>query len=275
MTRTKLMDREMPVYTKNEELFNMISHIVGGAVGVAGLVLCIIVSALHHNGFGLAGSIVFGVSMILLYTMSSVYHGLKPGLGKRVMQVFDHCTIYVLIAGTYTPLLLSAMRPIDPVASWVLMGIVWALAAVGIAFTAIDLNKYKVFSMVCYMAIGWCIVFKLPLLIQAIGWGGFLLILGGGLLYDGGRGALRQGQNQAVHALRVPRVCDSGQRLSHSGDSAVRAVRKMINPKLLLSNGKTAAFLYLIARRMRGTGAGLARKLGQSRKRSSFFAQGV
>ena len=172
MTRTKLMDREMPVYTKNEELFNMISHIVGGAVGVAGLVLCIIVSALHHNGFGLAGSIVFGVSMILLYTMSSVYHGLKPGLGKRVMQVFDHCTIYVLIAGTYTPLLLSAMRPIDPVASWVLMGIVWALAAVGIAFTAIDLNKYKVFSMVCYMAIGWCI--------------GFLLILGGGLLYTVG-----------------------------------------------------------------------------------------
>ena len=162
MTRTKLMDREMPVYTKNEELFNMISHIVGGAVGVAGLVLCIIVSALHHNGFGLAGSIVFGVSMILLYTMSSVYHGLKPGLGKRVMQVFDHCTIYVLIA------------------------IVWALAAVGIAFTAIDLNKYKVFSMVCYMAIGWCIVFKLPLLIQAIGWGGFLLILGGGLLYTVG-----------------------------------------------------------------------------------------
>ena len=100
MTRTKLMDREMPVYTKNEELFNMISHIVGGAVGVAGLVLCIIVSALHHNGFGLAGSIVFGVSMILLYTMSSVYHGLKPGRGKRGMQVFDLCTIYVLIAGT-------------------------------------------------------------------------------------------------------------------------------------------------------------------------------
>lgn len=166
MTRTKLKDREMPVYTKKEEMFNMISHIVGGVVGIAGMVLCIIFSALHHNGYGLAGSIVFGVSMILLYTMSSVYHGLKPGMGKRVMQVFDHCTIYVLIAGTYTPLLLSAMRPIDPVASWVLLGIVWGLAAVGIAVTAIDLNKYKVFSMVCYMAIGWCIVFKLRLLIR-------------------------------------------------------------------------------------------------------------
>ena len=207
MTRTKLMDREMPVYTKNEELFNMISHIVGGAVGVAGLVLCIIVSALHHNGFGLAGSIVFGVSMILLYTMSSVYHGLKPGLGKRVMQVFDHCTIYVLIAGTYTPLLLSAMRPIDPVASWVLMGIVWALAAVGIAFTADSGARAAVY---------------------------------------GGRGALRQGQDQAVHALRVPRVCDSGQRLSHSGDSVVRAVRTpFVTPTFLKEsgfNGKQAAY---------------------------------
>lgn len=132
MTRTKLKDREMPVYTKKEEMFNMISHIVGGVAGIAGMVLCIIFSALHHNGYGLAGSIVFGVSMILLYTMSSVYHGLKPGMGKRVMQVFDHCTIYVLIAGTYTPLLLSAMRPIDPVASWVLLGIVWGLAAVAL-----------------------------------------------------------------------------------------------------------------------------------------------
>ena len=183
MTRTKLKDRQLPNYSKNEELFNMVSHIVGGAVGIAGMVLCIIRSVLNHNGFGLAGSIVFGVSMILLYTVSSVYHGLHASMGKRVMQVVDHCTIYVLISGTYTPLLLSAMRPIDPVASWVLFGIVWALAAVGIAFTAIDLNKYKVFSMVCYMAIGWCIIFKLPLLISAIGWGGFALILGGGILY--------------------------------------------------------------------------------------------
>ena len=212
MTRTKLMDREMPVYTKNEELFNMISHIVGGAVGVAGLVLCIIVSVLHHNGFGLAGSIVFGVSMILLYTMSSVYHGLKPGLGKRVMQVFDHCTIYVLIAGTYTPLLLSAMRPIDPVASWVLMGIVWALAAVGIAFTAIDLNKYKVFSMVCYMAIGWCIVFKLPLLIQAIGWGG--------------RSSSKRLRKQTRTARRISRKCPT----TRSTAACARRQRSLISP---------------------------------------------
>ena len=145
--RTKLRDRQMPVYTKGEERFNMISHIVGGAIGVAALVLCVVVSAVHRNGYGVAGSIVYGLSMIVLYTMSSVYHGLHDGMAKRVMQVLDHCTIYLLIAGTYTPILLSAMRPIDPRTSWVLFGTVWTLAALGITLTAIDLKKYAVFSM--------------------------------------------------------------------------------------------------------------------------------
>ena len=184
--RTKLRDRAMPVYTRGEELFNMVSHIVGGAIGVAALVLCIVVSAVHHNGYGLAGSIVYGLSMIVLYTMSSVYHGLGDGMAKRVMQVLDHCTIYLLIAGTYTPILLSAMRPLDPVASWVLLGVVWGLAAVAITLTAIDLKRFAVFSRACYIGMGWCIVVKLPLLIRAVGWGGFWLILLGGVCYTVG-----------------------------------------------------------------------------------------
>ena len=165
---------------------NMVSHIVGGAIGVAALVLCIVFSAVHRNGYALAGSIVYGVSMITLYTMSSIYHGLKDGTAKRVMQVLDHCTIYLLIAGTYTPILLSAMRPIDPVASWVLLGVVWGLAAIAITLTAIDLKKYAVFSMICYIGMGWCIIFKVPLLLAAVGWGGFLMILAGGLCYTAG-----------------------------------------------------------------------------------------
>ena len=184
--RTRLKDRPLPAYTKGEELFNMISHIVGGAIGIAALVLCIVFSAIHKNGWGLAGSIVYGVSMIVLYTMSSVYHGLREGTAKRVMQVLDHCTIYLLIAGTYTPILLSAMRPIDPVSSWILLGVVWGLSAVAITLTAIDLKKYSVFSMICYIGMGWCIVFKIPLLIQAVGWGGFWLILLGGVCYTVG-----------------------------------------------------------------------------------------
>lgn len=184
--RTKLRERALPDYTKGEEIFNMVSHIVGGAIGVAALVLCVIRSALHHNGYGLAGSIVFGVSMIVLYTMSSVYHGLHDGMGKRVMQVLDHCTIYLLIVGTYTPILLSAMRPIDPVASWVLFVVMWGLAALAITLTAIDLHQFRVFSMICYLGMGWAAIFKLPLMIQALGWPGFILILLGGISYTVG-----------------------------------------------------------------------------------------
>lgn len=184
--RTKLRERALPDYTKGEEIFNMVSHIVGGAIGVAALVLCVIRSALHHNGYGLAGSIVFGVSMIVLYTMSSVYHGLHDGMGKRVMQVLDHCTIYLLIAGTYTPILLSAMRPIDPTASWVLFVVMWGLAALAITLTAIDLHQFRVFSMICYLGMGWAAIFKLPLMIEALGWPGFILILLGGISYTVG-----------------------------------------------------------------------------------------
>ena len=181
--RTKLMDRKLPDYTKGEEIFNMVSHIVGDALGVAALVLCIIFSAIRKNGYGLAGSIVFGVSMILLYTMSSVYHGLREGKAKRVLQVLDHCTIYVLIAGTYTPVLLSAMRPIDPVSSWVLLGVMWGLSAIAITLTAIDLRKYRICSMICYIGMGWAAVFKIGLLIEAGGMAGFVLILAGGISY--------------------------------------------------------------------------------------------
>ena len=184
--RTKLRDRALPDYTRGEENFNMISHIAGGAVGVAALVLCVVVAALHRNAWGVVGGAVFGASMILLYTMSSVYHGLRRGMGKRVLQVIDHCTIYFLIAGTYTPLLLSAMRPIDPAASWVLFGVVWSLTVLATVLTAIDLKRYQVFSMICYIGIGWAIIFKAPLLIQAIGWPGFWLILAGGVSYTVG-----------------------------------------------------------------------------------------
>ncbi len=186
MKRTKLRDRDLPDYTKGEEVFNMTSHIVGGAIGVAALVLCVVRAALHRNVWGVVGGAVFGVSMIALYTMSSVYHGLRPGTGKRVLQVIDHCTIYFLIAGTYTPLLLSAMRPIDPVSSWVLFGVVWALTILATVLPAIDLRRYRVFSMICYIAIGWAIIFKAPLLMEAIGRPGFWLILAGGVSYTVG-----------------------------------------------------------------------------------------
>ena len=99
MKRTKLDDRILPQYTRGEEIFNMVTHIVGSAFGIAVLVLCIVFAAIHRNGYGIASGIIYGVSMILLYTMSSIYHGLSPNTkGKKVFQIMDHCSIFVLIA---------------------------------------------------------------------------------------------------------------------------------------------------------------------------------
>lgn len=180
MGRTRLADRTLPDYTKGEEIFNMVSHIVGGALGIAALVLCIIVSAVHGSAAGVLSSIVYGVSLIALYTMSSVYHGLHPGTGKKVMQVLDHCTIYFLIAGTYTPVLTVALRPAYPIIAWGLFGLVWGCAVIACALTAIDLKKYSVFSMVCYLVMGWCIIFFIKQTFEVIGLvGGIMLFLGG------------------------------------------------------------------------------------------------
>ena len=118
MPRTKLNDRVLPTYTKGEEIFNMVTHIVGGALGLIGMIACLVISIIHRNPYAIIGSLIYGVSMIFLYTMSSIYHGLSPKLkAKKVMQVLDHCTIYVLIFGTYTPILLNPIRQVDPVAS--------------------------------------------------------------------------------------------------------------------------------------------------------------
>lgn len=186
MKRTKLADRVLPSYTKGEEIFNMVSHIVGGALGLAFLVLCVVFSAIKRDPYALAGSIVYGVSVVLLYTMSSIYHGLLPGMPKKVLQILDHCTIFILIAGTYTPISLAAIRRVNPVVGWVLFGVVWAVSALGITFNAIDLKKYKRFSMICYIALGWCVILTLRPLIEAITWYGFIYLAAGGIAYTVG-----------------------------------------------------------------------------------------
>lgn len=183
MNRTRLSDRQLPDYTKGEEIFNMVSHIVGGAFGVIALIACIIVSAIHGSVWGIVSGIIYGASLILLYTMSSVYHGLRPNTGKKVMQVLDHCTIYALIAGTYTPVALCAIRPLFPLWGWLIFGFVWGVSAVAAVFTAIDLKKYAKFSMVCYICLGWCVVLALKPTIQSVPVAGLWWLLAGGIAY--------------------------------------------------------------------------------------------
>lgn len=183
MSRTKLSHRVLPNYTKGEEIFNMVTHIVGGGFGVAALVLCVIFSVLHRDSWAIVGSSIYGFSMIILYTMSSIYHGLRPGTAKKVLQVLDHCTIYLLIAGTYTPILLAGIRPLYPVLAWVIFGIMWGVSALAITLTAIDLNSFKVFSMICYIALGWLIIFAFKPTVEAITVPGMVLVFAGGVAY--------------------------------------------------------------------------------------------
>ena len=186
MKRTPIDERKLPSYTRGEEIMNMVTHIVGGAVGIAVLVFGVILSATHHNVWGIVGASIYGATMIWLYTMSSVYHGLLPGRAKKIMQVLDHCTIYALIAGTYTPILFVAIRPIYPVLAWVCFGLEWGLLALTTTLTAIDLRKYRVFSMICYIFMGWLIIFVAPQAIEAIGLNGFWWLLAGGVAYTVG-----------------------------------------------------------------------------------------
>ena len=181
--RTKLSDRMLPDYTAAEEITNMVTHIVGGALGILALILCLYKAIRWGDGWDLMGALIYGISMIGLYTMSSIYHGLRPGLAKKVLQVLDHCSIYFLIAGTYSIIALSALRPLSPTLGWGLFLFQWVMTAIAVTLTAIDLEYFSVFSMVCYIGMGWCI---LPFMAQthtALTPKGFYLLLSGGIAY--------------------------------------------------------------------------------------------
>ena len=181
--RTRLSDRTLPDYTRGEEIFNMVSHIVGGSLAVAALVLCVIFSAIKRDAWAVVSSAIYGGTMVALYTMSSIYHGLTAEKAKKVFQIIDHCTIYFLIAGTYTAITLAGIRNTHPVIAFVIFGIVWACCLGAATFTAIDLEKYKKMAMICYLGMGWCIIFFIKPTIELLGLGGMVYLISGGLAY--------------------------------------------------------------------------------------------
>jgi len=170
-------------YTKGEELFNMITHIVGGGIGVIALLVCVTIAAFAQNIWGVVTGLAYGFSVILLFTMSSVYHGLRVGRAKKVFRKLDHCTIFILIAGTYTPVLLTTFREYYPVTAWTMFGILWTLAIIGIILNSIDVKRFMIFSLICYVGMGWLAVFRINQLIDVLGVPFFILILLGGIVY--------------------------------------------------------------------------------------------
>lgn len=175
---------ELPDYTKGEEIFSAVSHIVGGDFGVIALLLCTIFSVLKGmDGLSIFCLVLYGVSIIVLYTMSALYHFLRRNRAKKVFRVFDHCTIYLLIAGTYTPICGIVLR--DSIWGIIILAIVWGGAIIGITFNAINMQwkAVKIISMILYVVMGWIIIAAIHPLLEAWNLPGFLWTLSGGIAY--------------------------------------------------------------------------------------------
>ena len=183
MKRTKLCDRALPVYSVGEEITNTATHLIGGVLGVLALVLCVRKAALSRGAAEIAGAAIYGSCLVILYSVSSLYHGLRPGMAKKVLQVLDHCAIYFLIAGSYSVVCLGAIRRADPRLGWGILALEWGLCILATVLTAIDLKRYKVFSMVCYIGMGWAIIPLAARLFEIMTPAGFWLLLAGGISY--------------------------------------------------------------------------------------------
>lgn len=181
--RIKLANRILPNYTRGEEIMNMVTHIVGAGIGLVILVLCLLHPGVYPRPWRVVSCALYGVSMVTVYTISSIYHGLKTNTSKKVMQILDHCAIYLLIAGTYTPIVLCSFWETELWLGITVLSLQWGLSALAITLNAIDLCKYKLFSMILYVALGWCIIFFLPQFLAAVEVAGFLYLLAGGISY--------------------------------------------------------------------------------------------
>ena len=202
MTRQKLCDRSLPDYTRGEENFNFISHAAGGALGVAALVLCVVRAALYSDAWSVVASAIYGASLVLLYAVSSVYHGLRPPMAKKVMQVLDHCTIYFLIGGSYTPVALCAIRRVSPGWGWSIFGVVWGFLALACTFTAIDVERYSKLAMICYVGVGWCVVAAAKQVLASIALPGVILLVAGGVAYTIGAVLFKLGEKKRwMHSI--------------------------------------------------------------------------
>ena len=180
--RTPLMERPFPDYTPNEERLNSWSHLFGALCSVVMMILAVKAS-LGKPSIYLICSIVYVLSVFITMLMSGIYHGLPKGRAKQVMRVVDHCDIFVTIAGTYTPITLIGICAVAPTMGWVIFAVEWVLALIGIVLNSIDLKRYAVFSMTCYLGMGWCVIISLWPAIQAMTLSGFLWIIGGGVAF--------------------------------------------------------------------------------------------
>lgn len=173
----------LPRYSVGEEIFNSVSHGVGIALACIGLGVLIVMAGLYGDAWAIVSSALYCFTLFVLYLASTLYHAISNRMAKGVLQILDHCSIFLLIAGTYTPFTLITLR--GPL-GWTMFGVVWGAAIIGIILNAIDIKKFSKLSMVCYVAMGWVIVLAIKPLYMALDLPGIILLGAGGLCYTGG-----------------------------------------------------------------------------------------
>lgn len=179
MEAVKKRQIRIPDYTMGEEIMNAVTHGLGALLSVAALVLMLVRA---HGALPTLTVTVFGVAMVQLYTISCVYHALSPRLtGKKVLRVIDHCNVYLLVFGTYVPV---ALLGVGGALGWVLFGIVLFFTVLGVVFTAIDVDRFQVVSVVCHLLSGWSILIGVPALLRSMGGHGVLFMVLGGVMYS-------------------------------------------------------------------------------------------
>ncbi|HDQ05062.1 MAG TPA: hemolysin III family protein [Deltaproteobacteria bacterium] len=166
-----------------EEIFNSITHGTGALMSLAGLVLLIVFASLYGEARHIVSCTIFGVSLVLLYTASTLYHSFRKPRVKFVFKIIDHSCIYILIAGTYTPFMLVAVRG---VLGWTIFGIVWGMTVLGILFKSFFIHRFKIFSTLTYIAMGWIAIFAIKPIFQNLSEGAIFWLIAGGLAYTVG-----------------------------------------------------------------------------------------
>ena len=167
--------------SKGEEIANFVSHTVGAGLAILGFIMLIIRAAWFNNIPAIISYIVFSLGLMVLYTMSSIYHGLKPSKAKNVFEILDHSSIYFLIAASYTPFLVLGLKSSMSIT---LLIIQWVICALGITFKAFFTGKFKGISTVVYLIMGWMIVFSWNELISKISPISIIFLVTGGILYS-------------------------------------------------------------------------------------------
>jgi hemolysin III len=170
-------------YTKGEEIANAVTHGIGAALAIAALVLLIVFSVMKGTVWHVVSFSIFGATLVILYLESTLYHSLTNKKVKRLFRKFDHMSIYLLIAGSYTPFCLTILRG---ALGWIMFGIVWGSTVVGIILKAFLTGKKDKLSTILYIVMGWLIVIAIKSMYLSMTFSGFLFLVIGGLLYTVG-----------------------------------------------------------------------------------------